>query len=51
MRKKNRFHKTLESCGIKLSCVLTDIDGVSARLMITALVEGQKEPAAIAGLV
>ena len=36
---KNRLHKVLESSGIKLGAVVSDIDGVSARKMIAAIIE------------
>lgn len=36
---KNRLHKVLESAGIKLGAVVSDIDGVSAREMITAIIK------------
>jgi transposase len=41
---KNRLHKILYGCGIKLGNVISDIDGVSARKMVEALIEGNKEP-------
>jgi transposase len=41
---KNRLHKILDGCGIRLGNVVSDIDGVSAREMIEALIEGNKEP-------
>jgi transposase len=41
---KNRLHKILDGCGIRLGNVVSDIDGVSAREMIDALIEGNKEP-------
>ena len=44
------MHKVLESCGIKLGNVVSDIDGVSARKMIEALIEDKKEPYEIAEL-
>jgi transposase len=47
---KNRLHKVLEGCGVKLGAVVSDIDGVSARKMIEALIEGVKEPDEIARL-
>lgn len=37
---KNRLHKILESAGIKLGVVVSDIDGVSAREMIAAIIKG-----------
>ena len=47
---KNRLHKVLDGCGVRLGAVVSDIDGVSARKMIEALVEGVKEPDEIADL-
>jgi transposase len=46
----NRLHKALENTGIKLDCVATDIFGVSGRLMLAALLAGERDPAALAGL-
>jgi transposase len=46
----NRLHKTLEDTGIKLDCVATDILGVSGRLMLDALLAGERDPAKLAGL-
>jgi transposase len=46
----NRLHKTLESANIKLTCVLSDIQGKSARAMLSALVDGQERPEEIADL-
>ena len=40
----------LEDAGIKLSSVASDISGVSGRLMLQALVDGQRDPAALAKL-
>ena len=36
---KNRLHKILELAGIKLGAVVSDIDGVSAREMIAAIIK------------
>lgn len=47
---KNRLHKVLDDSGIRLGCVVSDIDGVSAKKMIAALLEGVKSPAEIADL-
>jgi transposase len=41
---KNRLHKILESGGIKLGAVVSDIDGVSAREMIAAIIERSHTP-------
>ena len=38
----NRLQKVLEAANIKLASVVSDIDGVSARLMLEALVAGQR---------
>ncbi|MBF0234564.1 MAG: IS110 family transposase [Desulfamplus sp.] len=47
---KNRLHKILESCGIKLGIVLSDIDGVSARRIISSLIDETIQPDQIAAL-
>lgn len=47
---KNRLHKVLDNCGVRLGCVLSDIDGVSGRAMVKALIEGEKSPEQIAKL-
>jgi len=47
---KNRLHKVLEDCGIKLGCVVSDINGVSAQRMIEALIEGRLKPDEMAKL-
>ena len=39
-REKNRIHHCLESCGIKLSSVLSDIFGKSGRYLLNSLLEG-----------
>ena len=49
-REAGRLHKTLEDTGIKLDCVATDILGVSGRLMLEALIGGERNPAALASL-
>jgi transposase len=46
----NRLHKSLEDTGIKLDCVATDILGVSGRSMLDALLAGERDPQALAGL-
>jgi transposase len=46
----NRLHKALEDTGIKLDCVASDILGVSGRLMLSALLAGERDPVALAGL-
>jgi len=49
-REAGRLHKALEDTGIKLDCVSTDILGVSGRLMLDALIGGERDPAKLAGL-
>jgi transposase len=45
-----RIHKLLEDTNIKLSSVVTDITGASARDMLAALLNGETDPAALAAL-
>jgi transposase len=47
---KNRVEKLLEDAQIKLSVVATDIFGVSGRDMMNALINGERDPAALAQL-
>ena len=49
-REIQRLEKLLEDAGIKLSSVASDITGVSGRLMLEALVKGQRDPAVLADL-
>ena len=49
-REIQRLEKLLEDAGIKLSSVASDITGVSGRLMLQALIEGQRDPAILAEL-
>jgi transposase len=46
----NRLHKILADAGIKLSCVATDVMGVSGRAMMRALIDGHADPDALAEL-
>jgi len=46
----NRVEKLLESTNIKLSSVVTDVMGVSARAMLTELATGATDPQALAEL-
>jgi transposase len=46
----NRLLRLLEDAGIKLASVATDVMGVSGRAMLAALLEGQRDPAALADL-
>ncbi len=45
-----RLQKTLETAGIKLSSVLSDVTGVSATAMITGLIDGERRPGVLADL-
>jgi transposase len=47
---RNRLIKVLETAGIKLAGVASDVFGVSGRAMIRALIEGEETPQAMAGL-
>jgi transposase len=45
-----RIHKTVEDAGIKLGSVASDVLGVSGRAMLTALVNGERDPQVLAEL-
>ena len=45
-----RLQKTLETAGIKLSSVVSDVTGVSATALIEALIDGERRGAVLAGL-
>jgi transposase len=47
-REIQRLEKLLEDACIKLSSVASDITGVSGRLMLQALIDGQDDPATLA---
>ncbi|MHA6780668.1 IS110 family RNA-guided transposase [Pseudonocardia saturnea] len=47
---KNRVEKLLEDAQIKLSVVASDIFGVSGREMLAALLDGERDPKALAQL-
>lgn len=49
-RELQRLEKNLEDACIKLTTVAADLQGVSARLMLQALIEGRDDPAGIAEL-
>jgi transposase len=49
-REIQRLEKLLEDAGIKLSAVASDITGVSGRLMLEALVAGQRDPELLADM-
>jgi transposase len=46
----NRLQKVLEWANLKLASVVSDISGVSARKILSALVEGQQDPELLANL-
>jgi transposase len=46
----NRIQKTLEDANIQLSCVASDVMGVSGRAILSALIGGQNDPAQLAQL-
>jgi transposase len=46
----NRIHKVLQDANIKLSSVATDVLGASGRDMLSALIEGETNPEALAEL-
>ncbi|QOT18217.1 IS110 family transposase [Paenarthrobacter sp. YJN-5] len=45
-----RLEKFLESSGIKLSSVVSDLTGVSSRDMLEALINGERNPEVLAGM-
>jgi transposase len=45
-----RLQKTLESAGIKLSSVVSDVTGTAATMMIEALIDGERRGAVLADL-
>ncbi len=49
-REITRLEKLLEGAGIKLSSVVSDLAGVSARRMLLALAEGERDPERLAAL-
>jgi transposase len=46
----NRLQKTLEAANIKLASVLSDIRGISAQRILSALAEGEDDPVTLAAL-
>jgi transposase len=46
----NRLQKTLEGANLKLAAVLTDVTGVSGQRILTALLDGQTDPAELVQL-
>jgi transposase len=49
-REKNRVEKLLESAGIKISSVLTDVHGVTGRDIMDHLIAGERSPKVLAQL-
>ena len=49
-REAQRLQKLLEDAGIKLDSVATDIQGLSCRRMIEALIAGERDPDVLADL-
>lgn len=49
-REIQRVQKILESANIKIGSLISDVNNVSGRLMIQAIIEGQLEPAEISTL-
>ena len=49
-REAQRLQKLLEDAGIKLDSVATDVQGVSCRRMIEALIAGERDPEVLAEL-
>jgi transposase len=50
VRELQRLEKYLENTGSKLSSVVSDLDGVSSKLILHALVAGERNPQALAAL-
>jgi transposase len=48
-REVQRLQNLLEDAGIKLGCVVSDITGLSARHMLSALIGGERDPQVLAG--
>src|SRR5229473_2381789 len=49
-RHQNRIEKILEDALLKISSVISDLMGASGRRMLAALVRGERDPRALAGL-
>jgi transposase len=49
-REIQRLEKFLEDAGVKLSVVVSDLMGRSARAMLEALIDGERDPAVLANL-
>jgi transposase len=49
-REIQRLEKLMEDTGVKLSSVATEMHGVSARIMLDALVAGERDPVVLANM-
>ena len=49
-REVQRLQKLLETAGVKLESVVSDVMGKAARRMIEALIAGERDPAVLAGM-
>lgn len=49
-REVNRVQKTLEGCNLKLGDVVSDIMGKSSRMILSAIADGESDPARLARL-
>ena len=49
-RELQRLQKLLEDAQVKLDCVVSDINGVTARLILNALCDGERDPERLADL-
>ncbi len=49
-REVQRLQKLLEDANVKLSAVVTDTMGVTARMILNALCDGERDPDALAGM-
>jgi transposase len=49
-REEQRLQKLLEDAQVKLDSVVSDIDGVSARLILNAMCDGERDPEVLADM-
>jgi transposase len=49
-REVNRVQKTLEGCNLKLGDVVSDVVGKSSRMILSAIADGESDPARLASL-
>ena len=50
MQPHNRLEALLEEAHIKVSSIVSDLLGISARRMLQALADGETDPTALAGV-